>query len=477
MADKTMTSEMEGARGKTAASDVVCDIHIKGGVLVNSKEMRLRDVFIKDGLIHSVELPNSGKRAKKVIDATGRLVLPGIVESHLHPVYADRLDTLSKAAVMGGITTLVPYIGAVKAWGVEGNLWDAVNYFLDEGVNNSVVDFGLHCSLVAGDLAELDKLVPKICDKGVRSFKGFMAYRKRGMFLSDSDLLKILSILKDNGGLFCVHAENGDLCDFLEDRFIAQGKTGPEYYGPSRPGITEAEATFRILSFAKVLDCPMYVVHISMQETLDVIDMFRNWGMKDIYAETCTHYLTLTNEQMLKIGSLAKVSPPLREKEQVDALWKAVANGKIDVIGADTAGHLIEKKEPRFGNVFAAPAGLPGQETMFTVTYDEGVNRRGISLCRLVEITAEKPAKIFGLYPRKGVIQEGADGDVLIFDPTKEHTIKAVNRVTKSDYSMFEDRKVLGSPEIVIGRGEILLENGELKAAKGRAQFLAATRN
>ncbi len=451
-----------------------CDIQIKGGVLVDSKQLQLADVFIKDGIVDSIERPESGKAANRVIDANGKFVLPGIVEAHLHPVYADRLDTLSKAAVYGGITTLIPYIGAVKAWGVEGNLWDAVNYFIDEGTKDSVIDFGLHCSLVAGDMAELENLVPKICARGVRSFKGFMAYKKRGMYLSDSDLLRILTALKNNGGLFCVHAENGDLCDFLEEGFAAAGKTGPEYYGPSRPGITEAEAAFRILSFANVLGCPMYIVHVSTKETLDVIDMFRKWNSAPIFAETCTHYLTLTDEDTRRLGTLAKVSPPLRAKDDVDALWQAIVAGKIDVIGSDTAGHMLKTKEPRFGNVFNAASGLPGQETMFTVTYDEGFNRRGVSLCRLVELMAEKPARIFGLYPRKGVLQKGSDADVLIFDPTKEHVINATSRHTKADYSMYENRHVLGAPELVMQRGEVLLEKGELKATKGRARFLEA---
>jgi dihydropyrimidinase len=452
-----------------------CDVQIRGGVVVDGKGLRLADVFIRNGVVESVEAPGSGRAARKAIDAKGRFVLPGIVEAHLHPVYADRLDTLSRAAVYGGITTLIPYIGAVKAWGVEGNLWDAVNYFIDEGARDSVIDFGLHCSLVAGDMAELESLVPRICARGVRSFKGFMAYKKRGMYLSDRDLLRILAALKDNGGLFCVHAENGDLCDYLEEGFAAAGKTGPEYYGPSRPGITEAEATFRILSFANVLDCPMYVVHVSTKEAMEVIGMFRRWNKAPIYAETCTHYLTLTNEDTLRLGTLAKVSPPLREKEHVDALWQAVAAGTIDVIGSDTAGHMLKTKEPRFGNVFNAAAGLPGQETMFTVTYDEGFNRRGVSLPRLVELMAEKPAKIFGLYPRKGALLPGADADVLIFDPTKEHVINASTTHTKTDYSMYENRRVLGAPELVMQRGEVLLENGELKAAKGRARFLEAT--
>ena len=451
-----------------------CDIHIKGGVFVNSKEMKLADVFIKDGLVDSVEAPGSQKTAKRVIDASGRYVLPGIVEAHLHPVYADRLDTLSRAAVYGGITTLIPYIGAVKAWGVEGNLWDAVTYFIEEGARDSVVDFGLHCSLVASDLDEMETTIPRICERGVRSFKGFMAYRKRGMYLGDYDLMRILSVLKENRGLFCVHAENGDLCDFLEDRFSEQGKTGPEYYAPSRPGITEAEAVCRILSFAKTLDCPLYIVHVSSKEALDVINLYKSWGGPPIYTETCTHYLTLTNEEMLKRGSLAKVSPPLREQDDIEALWKAIKDGRVDVIGADTGGHLIETKEPRFGDIFKAPAGLPGQETMFTVTYDEGVNRRMVHLCKLVELMCEKPAQIFGIYPRKGVIQPGTDGDVLIFDPTKEHTILAENQHVRTDYTMYENRTVLGAPEIVIQRGEILLEDGELKAEKGRAQFLEA---
>jgi dihydropyrimidinase len=455
-------------------SNKIDDIQIKGGVLVNSSELKLADVFIRGGVIQSVEPPNSGKAANQVIDATGKLVLPGIVEAHLHPVYADRLDTLSKSAVYGGITTLIPYIGAVKAWGVEGNLWDAVNYFIDEGVRDSVIDFGLHCSLVSSDLADLDNLIPKICERGVRSFKGFMAYKRRGMYLADSEILRILSTLKDNGGLFCVHAENGDLCDFLEDGYIAEGKSGPEYYGPSRPDICEAEAVFRILSFGKVLECPIYVVHVSTWEALDVIEMFRNWSSAPVYAETCTHYLTLTDEEMRNMGSLAKVSPPLREERDIDALWQAIRDGKIDVIGADTAGHLIETKEPRWGDVFKAPAGLPGQETMFTVTYDEGFNRRSVSLCRLVELMAEKPAKIFGMYPRKGVLQKGADADVLIFNPTKEHEIRTAGQHTKTDYTMYEGRHCLGAPEIVMQRGEVLLEDGELMVAKGRARFLEA---
>ncbi|PID39680.1 MAG: dihydropyrimidinase [Proteobacteria bacterium] len=383
-------------------------------------------------------------------------------------------DKAITGPLLGGITTLIPYIGATKAWGVEGNLWDAVNFFIDEGVRDSLIDFSLHCSLMGTDIPELDALIPKICDRGVRSFKGFMAYRKRGMLLSDTDLLKILKALKDNDGLFAVHAENGDACDFLEDQFIAEGKEGPEYFAPSRPPITEADAVFRILSLANVVDAPMYMVHMSTGMSIDVIEMFRKYNNAPVFAETCTHYLSLTADKMKEMGSLAKASPPLREQEDVDALWQAVKDGKIDTIGSDFAGTTSAKKEPHFDKVFSAPSGIPGQETMFTVTYDEGYNRRGVSLCKLVELCAEKPAEIFGLAPRKGILQKGSDADVLIFDPTKEHTVRAADLVTNCDYTMYEGRKILGTPELVMQRGEILLENGELKGDKGRAEFLEA---
>ena len=354
------------------------------------------------------------------------------------------------------------------------NLWDAVNYFIDEGARDSVIDFGLHCSLVSSDMADLETVIPRICNAGVRSFKGFMAYKRRGMYLADSDILRILSTLKDNGGLFL--RSRGERRPLRLPRRPVRGR-GQDRSGilrATRPDICEAEAGFRILSFGKSLDCPIYVVHISTWEALEVVKLFRQWGSAPIFAETCTHYLTLTDREMREMGSLAKVSPPLREERDIDALWAAVKDGTIDVIGADTAGHLIDTKEPRWGDVFKAPAGLPGQETMFTVTYDEGFNRRSISLCRLVELMAEKPAKIFGIYPRKGVLQAGADADVLIFDPTREARGRAVTQHTKTDYTMYEGRRCLGAPELVMQRGEVLLEDGELLVTKGRAQFLEA---
>ena len=452
----------------------IATIAIKGGTLVNSQEMLPADIYILDGLIDRIEPAESQKKADRVIDASGKFVLPGIIDAHLHPVYADRIDTLSQAAPLGGITTLIPYIGAVKAWGKTGTLVEALEDFIIEGEKTSAVDFGSHCSLTLNDMETIDEMIPEAMDMGVTSFKIFMAYARRGMKLEDEQILKIMETIAGNKALLAVHAENGSMIDYLEDRSIAEGNIGPEFFTPSHPNISEAEAIFRILALSNTVQCPLYLVHVTARESLDVIRLVKDWGKTDFYTETCTHYLTLTDEELIAKGSLAKMAPPLRKKEDVDALWLAAADGLIDVIGSDAAGHTIKDKEPIKDNIFQSPNGIPGLETMFTVAYDEGVNTNRITLPRLVELTCENPAKIFGLYPRKGVLQEGADADVLIYDPETMHRITAQNSPLKVGYTLYEGRECLGSPFLVMQRGRILLENGKLKAQPGQGLYIPA---
>ena len=461
-----------GVERRSILSIDSADISIKGGIFVNSQEMKRADIFIKDGLVDSIESDESNRSAARVIDATGKFVLPGIIDAHLHPVYADRIDTLSRAAAHGGITTLIPFIGAIKAWGKTGGLLDAVKDFIAEGEENSIVDFGIHCSLCHDDLETITTMLPEIVKLGAISFKGFMAFSKRGMMLTDDEHMKVMEIIAQNGGLYAVHAENGTVLDFLQERLISQGHHGPEFYGPSQPNIAEADAVFRILSLAQVIQCPIYLVHLSAYESLEVVRLFKKWGEPRLFTETCTHYLTLTDEEMKKRGSLAKVGPPLRKERDVEEMWQAVAEGLIDVIGSDTAGHLIEAKEPVNEQVFKAPSGIPGQEEMFVVTYDEGINKGRITLPRLVQLVCENPARIFGIYPQKGVLQKGSDADVVIFDPGAAHTISAEDLHLKVDYSMYEGRKCVGAPTLVMQRGNILMENGELKASAGQGKYL-----
>ena len=448
------------------------DIAIKGGILVSSKGMTPADIFITDGRVADIESRDSARPTARVIDASGKFVLPGVIDAHLHPVYADGIDTLSRAAVCGGITTLIPFIGAVKAWGKTGSVLDAVNDFIEEGEKNSAIDFGVHCTLIRDDMKDIAAMIPRFIEMGVISFKAFMAYSRRGMKLDDDELLKIMEIIAEYGALLAVHAENGSVLDYLEDMFTARGNLGPEFYPASHPGLAEAEAIFRTLTLAQVAKCPIYLPHVSAHESIEVIRLFKKWREPAFFTETCPHYLTLTDEELMRKGSLAKMAPPLRKRKDLEALWAAIEEGLIDVISSDAAGHSVKAKEPIWGNIFKTPYGTPGLETMFSVTYDEGVNRGKMTLPRLVELTSENPARIFGLYPRKGVLAKGSDADVVIFDPGMSHTVPAKNQNLNVDYSLYEGRACLGSPVLVIQRGKILLEGGELKSEPGQGKYL-----
>ncbi len=449
------------------------DVVVSGGVVVDGKGMRRRDVVIKDGIVAAVVPPGEAPDAETVIDATGRYVLPGIIDAHLHPVYTDRIDTISASAALGGTTTLIGFIGAIKAWGGTGTIVDAVKTFIAEGEEKSMIDFSAHGSLCRDDLELLPETIPQLVEMGITSFKGFMAYRKRGMMLDDPELLQVLEIVAANGGLFQVHAENGSLLDHLQDEFIAQGKTTPEYHSLSAPNLAETEAVMRIATFASTVGCPLYLVHLSARQSVDLVRLWRSWGSSTpLYTETCIHYLTLKNEELRKRGSLAKVGPPLREQEDLDALWQGVADGVIEVVSTDYAGHTQEKKEPIWDDVFKSPSGLPGIGNLLSIVFDAGVNEGRITLPKLVEVLCEAPAKIFGMYPRKGTLSPGSDADLVVFDPTAKHVIRAAEQGLKTDYSMWEGRECVGAPTLVMQRGAVLVEDGELKANPGQGVFL-----
>ena len=449
------------------------DILIKNGVVVSGSGMKKQDVLICDSRIHDIVSDSGAVIADREIDAGGRYVLPGIIDAHFHPVYADRIDTLSKAAATGGITTLIPYVGAVKAWGQGGDLVDSVKSFIEEGESSSILDFGIHCTFTQNDISAAERSIPALIEMGIVSFKGFTAYKKRGMKLEDEEILKIMGLIARHNGVFATHCENGPILDLLEDSAIARGDVKPEHYPPTHPGISEAEAVFRVLSLAQISGCRMYLPHLSAKESLEVLRLFKSWNRQTIYAETCPHYLVFTDEELKRRGSLAKMSPPLRQQADVDALWRAVHEGAIDVIGSDAAGHSIAANEPLHDDVFSAPHGIPGLDTLFTITYSEGVNGGRITLPHLVKMTSENPARIFGLYPKKGTLAIGADADVVIFDPTISHSVPQKNVFTKVDYSLYEGFRCLGAPTLVIQRGQVVMENGNIKAEPGQGRFLA----
>jgi dihydropyrimidinase len=453
------------------------DMAVINGRMVDSQGISEADIFISDGRIAHIASPGSGASAKKIIDAGGHFVLPGIIDAHLHPVYADRIDTLSRAAVCEGVTTLIPYIGAVKAWGQSGGLVGAVDQFIEEGNSTSLVDFSLHCTLMQADLPDIEETIPQMVERGVISFKAFMAYAKRGMKLEDNELLRLMSVVARYGGIMAAHAENGDIIDFMEEKLIGEGKEAPQFYPGSHPNLSEAEAVFRLLTLAQTAGCPIYVPHISTAETLEVLDLFKKWQAVEFYVETCPHYLSLTEKEMGRRGSIAKMAPPLRRQADIDALWQAVADGRVQVIGSDAAGSDTAANAPLDDKIFSTPNGIPGVETLFKVIYEEGVNGKRISLPQLVAQLCENPAKIFGLYPRKGILRAGSDADLVIIDPNREYSIADTHPELNVDFSLYAGRKGLGAPTLTMQRGVVLFEDDEIKGKPGQGVYLAAKKD
>jgi dihydropyrimidinase len=459
------------------------DYLITGGLVVTGEGVSRRDVLIGNGTIQQVAPGLGGVSASRVIDASGKYVLPGIIDAHNHPVYADRVDTFSVSAAYGGITTIIPFIRNPRDQGQDGTTVDAINDFIKEAGRDSVLDFGVHAILVGDD--NVDEQVPKLIEMGVISFKMFMTYPRRGIMMPDDKMLSAMELAARDGGIAMVHAENGYCIDHLVDSFTAAGKISREYYAPSQPRILEIEAANRAATYATVTECPLYIVHLSAREILDLLAKYRGEGTR-IYGETCPQYLDLTNQAMLDHGPLAKIGPPLREKEDNEAMWRGLASHLIDTVGSDFCGYKKSQKPSggqtvefesdapvdEHASIFDASFGGNWAEQMLPVVYHEGVNNGRITLPRLVQVMCENPAKIFGLYPQKGSLQPGSDADLVIFDPNFEHTLSADVQHTHADFTMFEGKQVLGKPVFSMQRGEIIIEDGELKRARGKAKYL-----
>jgi dihydropyrimidinase len=435
------------------------DMVIQGGLLVNGSGIRRADVGIEGELIVSIapEIPQI--EARHCINASGKYVMPGAIDVHVHPIYEDDLRQTAVTAAHGGITTLIHF-----AYAKPGDkLVEIIAKFKEEGERLSCLDFGIHLGILDPD-SQIDD-IPEAVNSGVPSFKMFMAYPK--LMTNDYQLAAAMDMISSCGGLAMVHAENGPVGEYLEHRSVKKGENSRESFLKTRPNRLEAEAIFRAISISEVTNCPLYIVHVSTASGAELIRMARAEGQR-VYAETCPQYLTLTQSTLLELGPLAKIGPPLRTESDREALWKAIETEVIDVVASDHAPKHKTADDP----FLEAPYGSPQAETMVPLTYDEGVNTGRISPCRFVQLLSENPAKIFGLYPRKGTISEGADADILIFDPSMGFTITAGDQHSKAHYTLYEGRTCLGRPVLTIQRGRILLEGGILKEKEGTGGFL-----
>ena len=383
--------------------DKPLDLLLTGGVLVNGQGSRRLDVGVLDGKIHSLADDLSSMPAQTRLDVSGRWLFPGVIDVHVHPVYSDNMEQCSRVAAFGGTTTLIHFAYARPGEG----LVDALEKYLAEGQATSRLDFGLHCGLF-----DAEKQVPQIPEAmklGVNSFKFFMTYIKQGWYTNDYQLMKAMDILASQGGLAMVHAENGGGIDYLEDKYLSGREATELQFNASRPAALEEEAIFRAICLAEVTGCPLYIPHVTSRRALRPIRAARQTGQV-VYAESCPHYLSLTEDILKQRGALAKVGPPIRSQNDQDALWIALRDGTLQTVASD---HAAKTKDPK-SDFISQGFGSPQIETLLPITHDAGVNRGLISPVRLVQVLCENPARIFGLYPRKGEIAVGSDADIVV---------------------------------------------------------------
>jgi dihydropyrimidinase len=437
------------------------ELVLKGGIVVTGDGMRKADVGIRDESIAAVAPDLPHEAADEVVHVNGRYVFPGVIDVHVHPVYLDSVEDCSRVAAYGGTTTILFYAYAR----LGDSLFQKVEEMLEDGLANSRLDFGLHGGMfeASQQLAE----VPDVFELGVRSFKFFMPYIKEGWTTDDYHLMKGMDMLAELGGLAMVHAENGGAVDYLEDKYLTGPDASPDRFVDTHPAATEEEAIFRAIRMAEVAGCPLYIVHNTTARAMRHIREAREEGLP-VFAETCPQYLTLTEEIIQERGALAKIGPPIRTVEDQAALWDALAEGTIQVVGTDHA----PKDKDVDGDFLEQPFGSPQIETLLPLVYDGGVNTGRISPVRVAQVLCEDPARIFGLYPQKGTIAVGSDADLVVFDPSQEFTIRFENQHSNAGYTLYEGRTVLGWPEMSFQRGRRVLWQGEIVAEPGKAQFL-----
>ncbi len=451
------------------------DMVIRNATLVTHKETFRGEIGIQAGKIAKIGERISG--GVITIDASGKLIFPGIIDAHTHmetPVRgitsSDDFSTGTKAAAAGGVTTIVDF--TIQAKGQS--LREAIDMRRRQADGEVYIDYSLHCNLTDFRDGFLEE-IPKIIASGITSFKVFMAYRNEGIMVSNENLKLLLEATKKYGGLVQVHAESGFLLDYLVEKAIQRGNTSPLFHPKTRPNYVEEEAVVRAIALAEEVGGNLYLVHLSTREAVEAVKWGKERGVK-IFAETCPQYLLLTEEvYQWDDASYYITSPPLRSEEDREALWQGVKEGVIDVVATDHCPFTRTQKESGGGFFFKTPNGLPGVETLLSLIYSEGVVKRGLSPNKLVELLAYNPARAFGLCPRKGTIEEGSDADLVIFNPEKEVEIKADALHMNTDFSPYEGMTVKGVPELTISRGEIVYEQGNLPASPGRGKFVPTT--
>src|SRR5947208_6064010 len=448
---------------------------IKNGTIVTAVDQYKGDLLLEGEKIALIGT-SLGMEADKTIDASGKYVLPGGIDVHTHldmpfggTTSADDFESGTTAAAFGGTTSIVDFAIQYKGQTLH-HAWET---WMKKAEGKAVIDYGFH--MIMTDMNDqVEQEMDALVRQGVTSFKLFMAYP--GVFmLDDASIFKALLRTGKNGGTICMHAENGGVIDVLVKKALAEGKTAPKYHALTRPVRAEAEATHRAIALAEIAGVPVYIVHLSAAEALEMVTEARDRGLP-AYAETCPQYLFLSYDNYEEPGfdgAKYVMSPPLRAKEKQDQLWRGLAFNDLQAIATDHCPFCMKEQKEMGRNDFSKiPNGAPGIETRMSLVYDGGVRPGRISLNRLVELTSTSPAKIFGLFPRKGTIAPGSDADIVIFDPEKKVRLSAKTLHMKVDYNPYEGREVLCANSTVISRGRVVIDGGKFVGRAGSGSFI-----
>jgi len=453
---------------------------IANGTIVNADGSQAADVLIDGETIAAIgaDLAATGVTADETIDASGRYVIPGAIDVHTHmelpfggTFAKDTFETGTRAAAFGGTTSIVDFAVQSKGASLRAGLdaWHA------KAEGNAVVDYGFHMIMSDvndGTLAEMDQLVAE----GIPDFKLFTAYP--GVFYSDDGaIFRAMQRTRENGGLIMMHAENGMAIDVVAADEVAAGHTDPYYHGVARYPIFEGEATNRVIRLAEAAGVPVYIVHLSARDALDAVRAARDRGAM-AFAETCPQYLFLSLDDLGNGFDGAKFvcSPPMRSKDHQPELWAGLRRDDLQVVSTDHCPFDFHgQKELGRGDFRKIPNGLPGVEDRLDLMHDGGVVGGRISRERWVEICSTAPARMFGMYPRKGSVSVGADADLVVYDPDRKRTISARTHHMDVDYSCYEGRVVQGASDVVLSRGSVVVRNGEFHGRKGAGRFIKRT--
>jgi dihydropyrimidinase len=452
---------------------------ITNGRIITASDDYVADVYCQDGTIAAIgkDLPSHRFQADRTIDAKGKYVIPGGIDVHTHlnmpfggTTSADDFESGTIAAAFGGTTSIIDF--AIQYRGKT--MRHALDDWRARAEGKAVIDYGFHMIVTELEDAGLGDMDHMVRNEGITSFKLFMAYP--GVFMvDDQTIFRALKRTGENGGLICMHAENGGVIDELVKEALRKGQTAPKYHALTRPSRAEGEATGRAIALAEMAGVPIYIVHLSAADALDKVKQARDLGLP-AYAETCPQYLFLSYDNYEEPGfdgAKYVMSPPLREKWHQDVLWKGLAKNDLQVISTDHCPFCMAEQKVLGKDDFSKiPNGAPGIETRLTLVHDGGVRHGRISMNRFVELCSATPARMFGLFPRKGTIAVGSDADLVVFDPDKKATLGVKTLHMRVDYNPYEGRTVQGSPSFVICGGKVVVDGDTFVGKAGAGRFL-----